>query len=819
MVSLKGSGQIFKPGGHAPRSAWPGEAALKPLRAHKKDECQVTRLYFKGVYAVNVFRNRLVFLPLALSALAVPPGRALAQQPAVLQLREIVVTAQRVRQNVLAVPAAVQAMTGQELRDKGIQKLTDLQFDVPGYLPTTGSGYTQIFIRGIGNSIFVGADPSVATYIDGVPRIYGSMVDQLIDVKRIEVLKGAQGGLYGRNATGGVVNIITRQPEVDKFKGNALFDYASFNTIRVAAYLNLPINDKMAFNMSVERESHDPYIRNVSRNPAPYTAAMFPGGSALGTAQQTAATLDSVLHPPRGDNSIGLTAADAKLLIKPVDNFRVTLAGDYTLQTGNSGGQLYSGVPAFNQILLTGILGAFGANAQLPPGFLQKPGESFTESVGEPTFVHLIDYGESATMVWDLPTVALTSISAYRYQQTFFYTELGGDTVPIISVAVHNFKHFFYQELRAVSRGSGPFHYLGGATFLRDIFTGNTTTYTLALAPNPGAAHVVTSVHDWSVYAQLGYDFTRQLNLTVSGRYLRETNDTKFAQPVVAGASTVETAFTPSATLSYKLGAGNVYARWARGFKAGGVNPVASPTAFPLSSEGSVFGPEHVDTYEIGYRNTLWHDRAHFTTDIFYNNYTNLQVSAHAQPAYESQIVLAIVNAGKARTYGWEETFDALVARGLTLGVNAGYLNAKYLQFAIQNNPVLANFNLDNTTMTNSPKWQLGLTANLDEPITDRLDLVGNLLESYTSSLVFGPAAGQPFGPGTPTLPEPGTPAYWITNLRVGLQTSDGKYGVAVYANNLFNRAYFTQGTSTGVGNQYIWGDPRVIGGEITASF
>src|SRR5262249_17965893 len=159
---------------------------------------------------------------------------------------------------------------------------------------------TQIFIRGIGNSVFVGADPSVATYIDDVPRIYGSMVNQLIDVDRVEVLKGAQGGLYGRNATGGVVNVVTRQPQTDTLAANGLVDYGELNTLRAAGYVNIPLTDKIALSLAAERDSHDPYVRNISTDTAPYTAAMFPGGSLLGTAQQTADYFNSGVKPSNG---------------------------------------------------------------------------------------------------------------------------------------------------------------------------------------------------------------------------------------------------------------------------------------------------------------------------------------------------------------------------------------------------------------------------------------------------------------------------------------------------------------------------------------
>ena len=228
--------------------------------------------------------SRVLLLAASLLALPIMTVPALAQQapPPAGQVQsdaldEIVVTAQRREESVMQVSDSVQAFTGAALTQQGITNLVNLQYVTPGYLPSESSGYTQIFIRGVGNSIFVGADPSVATYIDDVPRIWGSMVNNLVDVERIEILKGAQGGLYGRNATGGVVNIVTLQPDTNAFSANGLFDYGDYNTFRGAGYLNIPLAPNVAFSMSVERDSHNPYIRNISINPTPYQASMFTG--------------------------------------------------------------------------------------------------------------------------------------------------------------------------------------------------------------------------------------------------------------------------------------------------------------------------------------------------------------------------------------------------------------------------------------------------------------------------------------------------------------------------------------------------------------
>ena len=149
-----------------------------------------------------------------------------------------------------------------------------MQFTTPGFYTDNGVGYTQIYLRGIGNNIFVGADPSVLTNIDDVPRIYGSLVNNFVNVDRVEVLKGAQGGLYGRNATGGVVNIITRQPS-DTEEADARVSYGQKNTLEVALYGNLPINDAIAWNVAFQRDSHDNYVKNLLQ-PNPLTAANFP---------------------------------------------------------------------------------------------------------------------------------------------------------------------------------------------------------------------------------------------------------------------------------------------------------------------------------------------------------------------------------------------------------------------------------------------------------------------------------------------------------------------------------------------------------------
>jgi iron complex outermembrane receptor protein len=459
-------------------------------------------------------------------------------------------------------------------------------------------------------------------------------------------------------------------------------------------------------------------------------------------------------------------------------------------------------------------LTAFGFNPHFPAGFPAVATQDYTVSKGMTPFIRNRDWGVSGTAVLSLDGVDLTSITAWRYQRTHFLDDLANTQVPWITSDNPRPRHFFYQELRAVSTGTGRFHYIGGATYLHNVL-GLYSTIALLPPVSPGTTSFEkTVVNNWSIYFQGAYDVTDDFTITASGRYVHEKYVANFITPVVSGTTKIAKKFLPSVTLSYKLeGGGNVYARWARGFKGGGVNPVAPPSVFPAPNLGSTFDPEVVDTYEIGLRAPFLDRRLQLTSAIFYNDYSNLQVQAHSTPAHP-EIIFAIVNAGGARTYGGEASIQWRAIDPLTLGINAGYLNAKYRDFSIPVNPILSAFNLSGATMINSPEFQFSFTADLDQPINDKYRVVSNVMVSHVSRVIFSQSGLQG------VLPDAATPGYWLTNFRIGLRTSDDKYGVALYANNVFNKAYVVSGSSSaGSGNLFNWGKPRIIGGEITAKF
>ncbi len=740
-----------------------------------------------------------------------PPTQQPVGEPAA--SGEIIVTAQRREQSLIDVPLSIQAMSGEQLQAKGIDDLTSLQFGTTGYFPDTNNGFVQIYMRGVGNAVFIGADPSVATFIDDVPQIYGIMIDGLPDVQRIEVLKGAQGGLYGRNATGGVVNIITRSPSTDAMHASFVGSFGEHDTVKAGGYLNVPLGDNVAWSIAAERDSHDAYVKNVAPS-SPYSAANFPTGSAFGTPAQTAAFFN------QGQKVVDMDYQDfwavrSKLLIKPTDNLSITFSGSYANKNDNASGQFVSTTPAFNQAALLGLFQAIGVNnVVLPAGFIQgQSGGKWTTSIGTENFSHIRDYSLSGTVVWNGPGVDVTSITAYRNMKNESSGDSGTSTVPLVPFEIAFKRNYFYQELRAVSNGSGPLRFLAGASYLDNHLNGDSAFYLLSKAISAGGTGVDQKIRNWSVYGELGYDLTERLSLTVSGRYMREKNEANFDVPVISGTKSTQSKFIPSATLSYALdGGGNIYARWARGFKTGGVNILAAPIFFPKPTDGSIFGPETVDTYEAGFKASLFNRAVTVTGAAFYNDYKNLQIDARPTPAFPA-ITLALINAKSARTYGAEASINWRVSPALTLGANGGYLNAKYKDFAFSGGTVLSPFDLSGARMPKAPQWQGSFSADLDQPITSHLNLAGNVLAAYTDDVIFKYSAL----PGI--LPDATAKSYWLVNARIGVKTPDDKVGLYLVADNLFDQEYYVGADAGTFGNLVGYGQRRIIRGELRFSF
>lgn len=746
--------------------------------------------------------------------------------PAATGIDEVVVTAQRREQSLISVPMSIQAYSGEQLVEAGIKDMTSLQFTSPGLLPDTSNGFTSIYIRGVGNQILIGADPSVATFIDDVPQIYGQMIDSFIGVDRVEILKGAQGGLYGRNATAGVINIITPKPQTDRFFGKIRGSYGTKNTLDLSGQLNIPLGDKAAFVISGLRASHDPYVRNTASN-TPLTAAMFPSGAFLPVANGTAPVAPGVYAytpaqtaaffnrdaAPSAYNDQDVWAFKSKLLLDLAPNFSVTFAGGYAKKRDNAGGQFVDITPWGTNAALPALFGSFGITTAFPPNLAEGATGKWSLSQSYPTFTHTNDGNLSATAVWSGPNVDLTSITAFRKQRTRFVGDAVSSTIVAIPLELNFKRKYVYQEFRAVSAFDGPLQLIGGATYLDNRQRGQTDVYFLSTAFQIGDTAVRNRVRNWSAYLNAEYDLSERLSVAVSGRYIREKNTAVFTMPAAAERTSVQSKFVPSATIRYDIDNGNVYARWARGFKTGGVNITTPPSVFPRPTDGSVFGPETVDTYELGYKQALFDRRVQLTVAAFYNSYSNIQVDVRPKPAFTGLITQALVNAKSARTYGVEGSVSWRVSDELSLGVNGGYLNAKYKDFSLSGSEVLSDFNLNGQQMPKAPKFQLSASADLNVPVTEKFNFISNVLASHSSSVIFIRTAAPGY------LPDAIGPSYWVVNARAGIQSADERYSLSVIVDNLLDNKYYISGVSSAYNVILNYGNRRIIRAELSANF
>jgi iron complex outermembrane recepter protein len=737
--------------------------------------------------------NNLRLLAMGTALLLPSAGFAQAAADDGAALEEIVVTAQRRSENLMKVPLSISASTGAMLQATGIKDLPGVRFNTPGFIAQTGTGYTQIYIRGIGNGVYVGADPSVATFVDDVPRIYGSLVDDLVNVERVEVLKGAQGGLYGRNASGGVVNIISRQPS-DTLAAQVRLTGATRGTFQGSGYINVPIGEKVAFNAAVTRNQHKPYRKNRA-NPTPYTGVDAP--------------FNATLSPGKLNNQ-DLWSVDGKLRVQLTDDFKITIAGDYTDKHDADGNGWLNTTPQLTYGTYLFLAGLFGVQNPVAPW----PSLSLKSNSSYGAYKHKSwteDYGTSAKMELAMGGVDVTSITAFRWNNSQFQGDIGASPVPIAGFSTNFKRNFFYQELRAVSTGDGPFRWLGGATYFKDKIDASITGITLGFFGAPTTS--LTRTRNYSIYGQGAYDLTEQLTLTASLRYANERKKTAFpaaaAGPAVANVAKVDK-FIPAATLSYATDGGTVYIRYAKGFKTGGPNPLVRPDRLPVGQrEGLILGPETVDTYEAGYRTQLFDRRVQFTSAIFYNKYKGIHVTTNGAGATNADISNALINLGKARTYGAEASASWRVSSPLTLSANIGYLNARYQNANYPGNaflqPVLAGKN----RMILAPKWQGGVQVAYDQPVNDQFRLKANVLASYISHHYFTALEQN-------TADQPG---YAIVNVRLGVATIDDNYSLSLFANNLFDKRFYVFGATSSVGDFQTPGSPRLFGATFEAKF
>ena len=604
---------------------------------------------------------------------------------------DIIVTAQKRSENVQNVPIAISAVGREFLESRDISSIDRLGSIAPNVKierAPSNKTISQISIRGsVTINPAVTWEPAVGLYLDGVyiAKAQGSIFD-VADLERVEILRGPQGTLYGRNALAGAVNLVTRKPSGEA-GGSAEVSYGSFDYWRGKATLDLPAMGPIMIKVSGQIQKRDGFVK-VGPNPFPQAFLALPA---------------SVKDLGDLDGRSGMV----QVRLKPEGNFTADYQFDYSRYNQRTDfSQLVSVLP--NSLFTDpAILAAIA-----PLGLYANPNRQKRASVNaSPLYERTRTYGHSLTLSLDLGNATLKSISAYRNLRWKDAADLDGSPLDVAATQRDTSFHAYSQELQLTGAAmEDRLNYVAGAFYYKEKAE--------TLGPQrffgflnqvgaPGAADLQSDYGShtkaWAVFAQLDYKLTEALKLTLGGRYTNERKDIRrqfavgtprfvlFNLPYGGVPDAKFNNFSPTATISYEASdAVNVYARWARGYKSGGFNgetdvggligsPFNCTTAPGNTSElCNPYSPEKVDSYEMGLKTKLAGGKLIFNVAAFWDEHKDIQLSVFTAQGAAASVVL---NAAAARIRGLEFEAVARPIPALTINGSFAILDADYKSF------------------------------------------------------------------------------------------------------------------------------------------
>lgn len=648
-------------------------------------------------------------------------GAAFAAVPAVAQqaqseaavsafnggIEDIVVTAQKRSENVQSVPLAITALSGDGLVERNIVSVAGLASSVPNMTFGAYGGAARISIRGVGyDNIGQGQEGRVAYHLDGVYISRpADVMGTFYDVDRVEVLRGPQGTLYGRNATGGSINVVTRAP-TDQFEGYVRLGYGNYNALTSEGALGGPVASGVRFRVAYTFERRDGYGENIVT------------GNEIDNARRRGA---------RATLSFDLGASG-----------RLDLSGDYYREKDRNYGNHYLGPANFAVVPFGLALGGYVASD------VRDVANDFDPINDRES------YGFAARAEFDLGGATLKSISAYRHSD--FTLSIDGDATSVPLAIVNYFTSAarqYSQELQ-ISGDTGALKYIVGAYYFDEKVTGGSyIPLNLRLFGGPdlftqgfvGYGTVRTKAA--AAFGQLDYDISDQWTLTVGGRYSWEKHsvrdrgafnlsvpfppriDVSVPTNHVGGNSSTDKAFTPKVQVSFKPQRDLMfYASVSKGFKSGG---------FDIGTTNPAFDPETLWAYEGGVKGTFADGRVRINAAGFYYDYTNIQVS---KVLFNT---IQILNAASSVVYGAEAEVTIVPFDGFQVDVAPAWLHTAYKNFTNPNptNPTMSP-DLSGNQLIQSPETSLKIGAEYRWDFADgRVKLRGEM--NYVDRIYFTP--------------------------------------------------------------------------------
>ena len=715
-----------------------------------------------------------------------PSAPAAASGPA---LPEIVVTAQRKRENLQDVPITVTAVSAAKLSAGGVQNTQDLTAVVPGLTFPSSEGTALPHIRGVGGTaVAPGVENSVALYVDGV--YYGTAAGSILslnNVSNIEVLKGPQGTLFGRNATGGLIQVITKDPTQD-FHGDASVSYANYDTTSLEGYVTGGLANNLAADLAIQA-SHQ--------------------GDGWGTNLATGKDVYKT------DLDLSLRS---KILWTPTDQTKVKLSFDYENSRSSQGAIFEApGTDASNPFYPPSVLNnkAYDVNEDLQPATTLQAG------------------GVSLRIDQDVGFANLASITAYRQDRFFFTVDFDLGPANLLSDKTTQVDKQISQEFQLQSKRSSKLQYTVGLFYYHavdgyaplDIGFGGP----LEQAVGPGLA--LTDVYTTATqttdsiagFAQATYEILPRTNLTGGFRLTYESKSLDASEsgelnvggaPIPLEANTGSFSVTKPTwrvALDRKftdtvLG----YISYNRGFKSGGYS-LSLPTSAP-------FQTEQLDAYEIGVKTNLFDRRIRLNASGFYYNYSNIQVNRFINGSPD------IYNGGGAEIYGLDVDLDAAVTDRLTFSAGVEALHDAFTNFPC------ADFYVGGPHV-GSPACTTSTTPSLPydqsakgNKLPDTPDLTASLSADYRQPMFDGEAdfnITDSLNSGY--FPDPNNeekqPAFNVLNSSIRWTPSDERYFVRVWAKNLSDARYSLELASSSQGFAESLAAPRTYGLTVGTKF
>jgi iron complex outermembrane receptor protein len=687
---------------------------------------------------------------------------------------DIVVTATLQSTRLQATPVAVSAITPATIKQTQLTDNRALQILVPSLTFTSGpSVNTASFaLRGVGTeSTSILTEQSVSLVIDGVVQgIQGQALGQLVDIKDVEILRGPQGMLFGKNASAGVINVATNDPQLGNYALIAHGSYATHNTALGQVTVNIPVSDDQALRVSAFGNHRDGLFYNATKD-----------------------------RHEGNDNAFGFRA---KYLWEPSTSLRFVLNGDYSKTDQTAGiGTIVSAGPGTRVSVAAASLG-------ITPGR-----DNLTAMEGSSQATHSINAGVSLTSTLSLGDYKITSITAYRhYQNRYAFDPDQSPALIVAGVDDPQRDNQVSEELRLNSPTGKRFEYVAGLFYFRkNIYRTELSygTFNTASPPRPAgflASSDATTTLVNASYAAFGrgtLHITDKLDIFAGARYTKDDytsgaiNDQRPGfvglPPTFVTIPSSQKGSASNDNVSWQAGAqyqfthdAMAYFSATRGYK-GPVPLNSSPTSIGLSK------PEIPMSYELGVK-TAWLDRKlTFNVTLFHAVYKDFQAAAFDFQA--TPPVARITNAGSLVTKGIELDTALRPFTGFTISANAAYLQAHYRKF-VNDSCWLGQTAAEGCLPTgvgtavvtdssgnrlpNAPHWTVSSIASYTHPLSERLDgfVTANY---YYKSRVFWASNNSPFLT---------SPHYSTLGASVGVGSSDERWRVSLFAKNMFNKHY-----------------------------